>query len=65
MIQLPEIGTYAEVAAYLRLSIRTCYKMSCRRDFAHGIYLGRGRFNLARLKHCVEEKGTYLKDRKP
>ena len=59
-ITLPVIGTYREVANYLKLSRKTIYKMTCKRQFARGIYLGRGRFNMSKLKECIEKKGTYL-----
>ena len=59
-ITLPAIGTYQEVADYLKLSRKTVYKMCCKKVFARGIYLGRGRFNMSRLKECIEQKGTYL-----
>ena len=61
MIEFPEIGKYADVAAALRLSIKTIYKMTCKKVFARGIYLGRGQFNMSRLKECIEKNGTYLK----
>ena len=65
MIQLPEIGTYEDMAACLKLSRKTVYKMVCHGDFKRGIYLGRGRFNIDRLKTCIEKEGTYLNERKP
>ena len=64
VIEMPEIGTYAEVAAYLRLSRKTVYKMCSQDTFRKGVYLGRGRFNLSRLKECIEKNGTYLRDKR-
>jgi len=63
VIQLPEIGTYADIAACLKLSRKTVYKLVCLREFKKGIYLGRGRFNIERLKICIERDGTYLNER--
>lgn len=63
-ITMPEIATYAEVAQYLKLSRRTVYKMCSLGDFRRGVYLGRGRFNMSRLRDCIEREGSYLKDRR-
>lgn len=62
MIELPEIGDYKTVAAYLKLSRKTVYRMTSTKEFRRGIYLGRGRFNLAKLKTCIEKYGTYLSE---
>lgn len=59
-VELPEIGDYNTVAAYLKLARKTLYRMTSQGEFRRGIYLGRGRFNLAKLKMCIEKYGTYL-----
>lgn len=59
-IELPEIVTYEEVATYLRLSIKAIYQMVHRKEFRKGIYLGRGRFNMSKLRYCIDQYGTYL-----
>ncbi len=63
MMQFPEIGTYEDVASCLKLSRKTVYKTVCLKEFKKGIYLGRGRFNMEKLKKCIENEGTYLNDR--
>ena len=64
VIEMPEIGTTEDMARILRLKRRTVYNMVCRKDFRKGIYLGRGRYNLSRLKQCIEESASYLRARK-
>ena len=59
-IELPEIVTYKEVAEYLRLSKTAVYQMVYRNEFRKGIYLQRGRFNMSKLRYCMEQYGTYL-----
>lgn len=61
VIPMPAIGTYTDVAGYLKLARRTLYKMTCERRFRQGIYLGGGRFNLSRLRECIEKHGSYLR----
>ncbi len=56
-----EIVRYDDVAAFLRLSKKTIYKMTCQKRFPIGVYLGQGRFNFSRLKECIEKNGTYLR----
>jgi len=65
MIEMPAIGTYNEVAAYLRLKRSTIYKMTHRGAFKPGIYIGQGRFNMDRLRKCIDEEGSYLKGHRP
>lgn len=62
---LPEIGTYSEVAAYLRYSRKTLYKLVCNKEFKKGVYLGGGRFNMDKLRKCIEMEGTFLVNRFP
>ena len=60
---LPMLGTYTDIAAFLRLSRKTVYKMVCHKDFKKGIYLGRGRFNMDKLRAYIEQDGRYLNER--
>ena len=63
MIELPEIGTFEDVMRYLKLARQTIYRMACKKEFRHGIYLGRGRFNMHKLKYCIEKHGSYLREK--
>jgi predicted DNA-binding transcriptional regulator AlpA len=58
-ITMPTIGTYSQVAEYLQLARATVYRMTCRKQFKPGIYLGQGRFSMSRLRECIEA-GSYL-----
>lgn len=62
-ISMPEIGTYSEVSAYLKYSRKTLYKLVCKGEFKRGIYLGGGRFNLNKLRKCIELEGSILAGR--
>jgi excisionase family DNA binding protein len=59
-IELPEIVTYEEIASYLRLSRKAIYQMVHRNELKKGIYLGRGRFNMSKLRYCIDQHGTHL-----
>lgn len=63
MLEMPEIGTYKDVASYLKLARATIYRMVCAGEFKKGIYLGRGRFNMSYLKSCIEN-GSFLHGKK-
>jgi len=59
-VDFPQLANYAEVAALLKLSKSTIYKMVHYRMFPPGVYLRHGRFNLTRLKEYIERNGTFL-----
>jgi len=59
-VDFPQLANYAEVAALLKLSKSTVYKMVHFRMFPPGVYLRHGRFNLTRLKESIERNGTFL-----
>lgn len=50
-IAMPEIATAEEVAAYLKISLKTVYNYSG--IWIPGIYLGRGRYSMVRLKEAI------------
>lgn len=58
-VEMPTIGTYEDVAQYLKLQKSTVYRMTCRKEFRPGIYIGQGRFNMSRLAECIQN-GTHL-----
>ncbi len=62
MIEMPEIARTDEVRTFLRVdSASTFYKWMSGKKFKPGIYLGYGRFNMSRLKQCIENEGRFLK----
>ena len=61
MISMPVIATYEDVAAYLKLSKKTVYKMVCEGVFPSGVYIGHGRFNLTRLADHIDKHGSFLR----
>ena len=50
MIQMPEIATPQQVAEYLQISVRTVHNMTGRREWRDGIYMGRARYNMDKLR---------------
>lgn len=54
MILMPEIGTADDVAGYLNVSKRTVYNLTAQGLWCPGIYIGRGKYNIDRLKLCIE-----------
>ena len=60
MVEMPEIATTSEIRRYLRVPAPTLYRWMSKGHFRRGIYLGRGRFNMQKLKYCIEKYGTFL-----
>lgn len=50
MIQMPEIATPQQVAEYLQISVRTVHNMTGRGEWRDGIYMGRARYNMDKLR---------------
>lgn len=55
MIQMPEIVTSEELAAYLKVSKKTIQNMVSREELLEGIYIGRDRYNMTKLKQYLED----------
>jgi hypothetical protein len=53
MIQMPEIATPQQVAEYLQISVRTVHNMTGRREWRDGIYIGRARYNMDKLREYM------------
>ena len=59
-IIMPVIGKAADVARVLAKSKKRIQNMVSRKRFKPGIFIGDGRYNLSRLKECIEN-GSYLR----
>lgn len=62
-IELPEIGTYAQMAAWTHKSHDTVYRWTCRKKLKPGCYLGHGMFNFRRIKDYLEKTGSFLREK--
>lgn len=60
-VSFPKIGKAGDVAQVLCKSKKRVQNMVSKKRFKPGIYIGDGRFNLSRLKECIEN-GSYLRD---
>jgi predicted DNA-binding transcriptional regulator AlpA len=60
MNEFPEIGTVDDVARFLKYSKKTIYKWSSERVFPRGVVIGKARFNMTKLKECIEREGQFL-----
>jgi len=56
----PDIGTVSDVARLLKYSKKTVYKWTSARAFPRGVVIGRGRFNLTRLRESIEANACFL-----
>lgn len=52
-VLMPEIATTEQVAEYLKLEQRTVYNYTGSKAWVKGVYLGRGRYNMTRLKEAI------------
>ena len=62
MIQMPEIATPQQVAEYLQISVRTVHNMTGRREWRDGIYIGRARYNMDKLRSMTTPPYQYAID---
>jgi hypothetical protein len=59
-VLFPRIGKAGDVALILGKSKKRVQNMASCGRFRKGIYIDDGRFNLSRLKECIEQ-GSYLR----
>lgn len=63
MIEMPEIATTKDVAAYLKKKPGTIYNWKSAKLFLPGIVLANGDFNITKLKRYIQDTktgGAYL-----
>lgn len=59
-LTFPDIGTVDDVARLLKYSKKTVYKWTSAHAFPRGVVIGRGRYNLTRLRESIEKGETFL-----
>jgi hypothetical protein len=59
-IELPRLGSYADMRRLTGRSYGTIARWVCRRKLRPGIYVGNGLFNIYRVKELFDKNETFF-----
>ncbi len=59
-VEMPRLGSYADMKKFTGRSYPTIAKWVCRKKLRPGVYIGQGMFNMSRIKELFDRNETFF-----